>query len=123
MDETPLVTAATKLLGLPGAAVWVWLGTAAATAVYVVGLLGWCWSTASWRERARRVVTIGLAAALADATSTWLVKPLVGRQRPCREDAGIHAVIEDAGARCGSGARPMKAEMIRRATCGFWLVV
>lgn len=104
MRETRLVAAALDLLDLPGGAAWVWLGTASATAVYVVGVFLWCVAGRGWRERAWRLVALGIAAAAADATCTWVLKPLVGRQRPCQEDAAIHAVIDAAGARCGSGA-------------------
>lgn len=104
MDETDLVAGANTLLTLPGGHVWVWLGTAAATGVYVIGVCTWCLGSVGWRARVRRVVTVGVAAALADGTCTWVLKPVVGRLRPCQEDSALHAAIEAAGVQCGSGA-------------------
>ncbi len=59
---------------------WAALGTPAATGVLLVAVLAW----GVWRRRWALLVAAGLAVGLTDPLVVRVVKPAVGRERPCR---------------------------------------
>lgn len=84
------------LNGLYGVAppLWVWLGTAAATAAFGLLVLGVAWGTG----RLRWCVAMLLAVAITDVTAARVVKPWVARERPC-----VALQHVSGGRNCGSG--------------------
>ena len=61
---------------------WHWTGGTGAVVGLVLGVLAW----AAWARRLELVVLAGLAVALTDPLCARLLKPMFGRDRPCRTD-------------------------------------
>ncbi len=80
-------------------AVWTFLETPEALAILVVVALGIAWA----RRNLRWVLPALLAVALSDVLAARVLKPAIGRARPCAELDGVDVPRVDGSPHCGSG--------------------
>jgi undecaprenyl-diphosphatase len=97
--ELNAVQDATRLLLGETGPLWIWCGGGQATAVLGVGATIWL----AWRRKLRTLLFAGLAVGASDLLTARIVKPVVGRERPCAVDLEVRERLETVGVPCGSG--------------------
>jgi undecaprenyl-diphosphatase len=74
--------------------VWAWFGSSSAVAVFALGVVAW----AIVARRVEIVVLAAIAAGITDPLCARVLKPLAGRDRPCRAEDTV-----ETPAGCGPG--------------------
>lgn len=83
------------MLAGPTGPLWAWLGSDMAAGLLAVAALAWALS----KRRFTWIVGGGLAVALADPLCARVLKPAIGRERPCRAIPDVETARP-----CGAGA-------------------